>query len=399
MKFSKLKSLSKGVCMSATLELTEALIRCRSVTPNDGNCQKIIAERLKKLSFHIEHMRFQDVDNLWARHGNQGPLFVFAGHTDVVPPGPIEAWLSDPFTPEIRKGFLFGRGAADMKSGLAAMIIAAENFIKNHPNYHGSIGFLITSDEEGPSLHGTKKVVEVLKNRNEIMDYCIIGEASSHTRLGDQIRVGRRGSLHGKLTIFGKQGHVAFPDLAKNPIHVFAKALHELTKEKWDEGNEFFPATTFQISNIHAGTGAANVIPGTLEGVFNFRFSPTLTIEDIQQRVVHILEKNQLNFDLQWEVSGLPFLTKQGKLITATKDAIADILGIDPILSTGGGTSDGRFIAPLGTEVIELGPCNASVHQVDECVRVEDLDVLTKIYEKILENILDKTNIRTEPRP
>ncbi len=372
---------------SATLELTESLIRAPSVTPFDAGCQQIIAERLKKMGFHIEWLPFGDVQNLWARLGDKAPLFVFAGHTDVVPTGPIDQWTSDPFTPTTRDGFLYGRGAADMKSGLAAMMIAAENFIEKNPHFNGSIGFLITSDEEGASINGTKKVMEVLQNRNEKIDYCIIGEASSQYQLGDQIRVGRRGSLHGKLTIFGKQGHVAFPELAKNPIHLFASALHDLTKEKWDEGNAFFPPTSFQISNIHSGTNATNVIPGNLECLFNFRFSTALTVAEIQQRVMHILEKNQLDFDCQWDLSGNPFLTKQGKLMDATQSAIADVTGLTPVLSTGGGTSDGRFIAPTGTEVIELGPINASVHQIDEHVKIEDLEILTKIYEEILVNI------------
>lgn len=376
-----------GMTMSATLTLTEELIRCRSVTPNDAGCQNMIAQRLKRSSFVIEPMRFADVDNLWARYGNKAPLFVFAGHTDVVPPGPIEAWTSDPFQPEIREGFLYGRGSADMKSGLAAMIVAAENFIKKNPHFAGSIGFLITSDEEGPSIHGTQKVIEALKNRNEIPDYCVIGEASSQHLLGDQIRVGRRGSLSGKLKVYGKQGHVAYPHLAKNAIHLAAKPVLELTQEIWDEGNEFFPQTTFQISNIHSGTGAGNVIPGILEIDFNFRFGTAFTVESLQQRVVHILEKNHLEFDLQWDISGLPFLTKQGKLVSSVKSAIQELTGLDPVLSTGGGTSDGRFIAPLGTEVIELGPCNESVHQIDERVNIADLDMLTEIYERVLTNI------------
>lgn len=374
--------------MSKTLALTEELIRCPSLTPNDAGCQEIISERLAKLNFHIEKMPFADVSNLWARHGKASPLVVFAGHTDVVPTGPLTAWSSNPFEPTIRDGSLFGRGAADMKSGLAAMIVAAENFITKNPNYMGSIAFLITSDEEGPSIHGTQKVVETLMNRHEKMDYCIIGEATSDKFLGDQIRVGRRGSIGGKLSIYGKQGHVAFPQNAINPIHIAAPVLRELTTIKWDDGNEFFPPTTFQISNIHAGTGAANVIPGVLEILFNFRFGTTHTVSDLQNKVEKILENHELNFDLQWNISGMPFLTKQGKLISAVKQAIKELTELDTILSTGGGTSDGRFIAPTGTEVIELGPCNASVHQVDENVNVIDLDALTKIYERILEKLL-----------
>jgi succinyl-diaminopimelate desuccinylase len=370
------------------LELLKNLIRCASVTPNDAGCQDLIAERLKKIGFHIEKMRFGDVDNLWARFGNQSPLFVFAGHTDVVPPGPLHDWTSPPFEPTEREGFLYGRGAADMKSGLAAMIIAAENFIQKNPNFSGSIAFLITSDEEGPSINGTQKVIEVLEKRGEKIDFCIVGEASSEKILGDQIRVGRRGSLGGKLTIFGKQGHVAFPHLADNPIHAASNFLKELTTTKWDEGNEFFPPTTFQISNIHAGTGALNVIPGSLEIFFNFRFSTAVTTKELQQRVTTLLEKNKLNFDLEWNDSAQPFLTKQGKLIQVTQACIQKMANISPILSTGGGTSDARFIAPTGAEVIELGPINTSVHQVNEHVSISDLELLTTIHAEILSKIL-----------
>jgi succinyl-diaminopimelate desuccinylase len=380
--------LKKETYMSPTLELTKQLIRCASITPNDAGCQTIIAERLKTLGFHVENMRFEEVDNLWARYGTASPLMVFAGHTDVVPPGPLNAWSSDPFTPYEDNEFLYGRGAADMKSGLAAMIVAAETFIQQNKTFNGSIGFLITSDEEGPSINGTKKVVDALMNRQEKMDYCIIGEASSNQSLGDQVRVGRRGSLGGKLTIIGKQGHVAFPHLANNPIHSAATALRDLTTEIWDEGNEFFPATSFQISNIHAGTGALNVIPGIVEIHFNFRFSTAVSAEELQQRVMNILEKNHLNFEIQWNLSGHPFLTKQGTLIAATEVAIQEIVGLTPELSTGGGTSDGRFIAPTGTEVVEIGPCNASVHQVNEHVRITDLDKLMKIYLRVLEKLL-----------
>ncbi len=373
--------------MSATLSLTQKLIRCESVTPHDGGCQELIAERLKRLNFRSEPMKFHDVKNLWARHGTTSPLVVFAGHTDVVPPGPLDAWQSPPFEPSVRDGFLYGRGAADMKSGLAAMIVAAENFIQKNPSYKGSIAFLITSDEEGHSINGTKKVVEALVNRNEKMDYCIIGEASSDKLLGDQIRIGRRGSLHGKLTLLGKQGHVAFPDKAINPIHKIAPVIQALASTTWDEGNDYFPPTTFQISNIHSGTGAANVIPGTLELAFNFRFGTASSAEDLEKRVIQLLEKHELQFDLQWDLSSQPFLTKQGKLIDCVKKSIQELTKLDPVLCTGGGTSDGRFIAPTGTEVIELGPCNETVHQVNECVNVDDLDLLTQIYERILENL------------
>ena len=374
--------------MSTLLTLLQELIRRPSVTPNDAGCQAIISQHLASLGFKIETMRFNQVDNLWARHGRQAPLVVFAGHTDVVPPGPLEAWATDPFEPTLgNDGLLYGRGAADMKSGLTCMIMAATHFLQKNPNYTGSIAFLITSDEEGVSIDGTKKVVEALVKRNETMDYCIIGEATTNHQIGDQIRVGRRGSLSGKLIIYGKQGHVAFPDLAKNPIHLIAPTLQTLTTTIWDEGNSYFPATTFQISNIHAGTGANNVIPGQLEIQFNFRFSTAVTAEELQNRVTELLKKNQLEFNLQWDCSGQPFLTRQGKLISAVKKAIQETTGLETVLSTGGGTSDGRFIAPTGTEVIELGPCNASVHQVNEHVRIADLETLTTIYEKILDQL------------
>lgn len=373
--------------MSLILPLLLDLIRRPSITPDDAGCQEIISQRLKHFGFKIEPMRFNNVDNLWARHGTRAPLIVFAGHTDVVPPGPLNTWMTDPFEPQVRDGFLYGRGAADMKSGLAAMIIAAETFLQKNVHYAGSIAFLITSDEEGVSIDGTKRVVETLTQRNEKMDYCIIGEATSNSLVGDQIRIGRRGSLSGKLTLFGKQGHVAFPHLAKNPIHLLAPVLQELTTTLWDKGNQYFPPTTFQISNLHAGTGANNVIPGQLDMQFNFRFSTAVTVEELQQCVTKIVEKYSLEFDLQWDYSGQPFLTQQGKLISTVKQAIQDITGLDTVLSTGGGTSDGRFIAPTGTEVIELGPCNASVHQVNEHVRVADLDVLARIYERVLEQI------------
>lgn len=373
--------------MSATLDLTKSLISRPSVTPDDGGCQKIIGHRLMQLKFHIEPMRFGEVDNLWAIHGTEGPVVVFAGHTDVVPPGPREAWESDPFHPCTRDGLLYGRGAADMKSGLAAMVVATENFIQKNPSYPGRIAFLITSDEEGPSINGTQKVIAELVKRQEKIDYCIIGEASSEKLLGDQIRVGRRGSLHGKLTIHGKQGHIAYAHLASNPIHASFIALHDLVREPWDQGNEHFPPTSFQISNIHAGTGAANVIPGTLEVLFNFRFSSAVTVHELQEHVARILKRQKLNFSLQWELSGNPFLTKQGKLVTTAKEVIKELTGLNTILSTGGGTSDGRFIATTGAEVIELGPCNATVHQVNENVSVSDLDKLTLIYERLLEKL------------
>jgi succinyl-diaminopimelate desuccinylase len=377
----------KGTTTSETLALVKILIARRSLTPDDAGCQKIIADRLEKLNFKIENMRFGEVDNLWARLGTQSPLVVFAGHTDVVPTGALDAWQSDPFQPEIRADYLYGRGAADMKSGLAAMLVAAENFLQKTPLFPGSIAFLITSDEEGPSLDGTQKVVAALEARNEKIDYCIIGEAGSEKILGDQIRVGRRGSLHGILRVKGKLGHVAYPELGDNPIHKSVLALHELAQETWDEGNAYFPATTFQISNIHAGTGAANVIPGELTAHFNFRFSTAVTEAQLKQRVIKILTAHGLKFDLEWNLSGNPFLTQQGKLVKATQDSIKELTGLETVLSTGGGTSDGRFIAPTGAEVIELGPVNATVHQVNECIRVSDLDKLTRLYERILERL------------
>lgn len=373
--------------MPATLDLLKQLIACPSITPDDAGCQTIIAKRLETAGFQIEHMRFEDVDNLWARYGKDGPLLVFAGHTDVVPPGPMTAWSFDPFTPTEVDGFLYGRGSADMKSGLAAMIVAAENFIRLHPAFPGSIAFLITSDEEGRSVNGTKKVVEELVNRNEKMDYCVVGEASSENLLGDQIRIGRRGSMSGQVVIHGKQGHIAYPHLAENPIHGALSALKELTSIQWDRGNEFFPATSFQISNIHAGTGANNMIPGALEIMFNFRFSNVVTADDLQQRFTEVLMNHSLDFDLRWTLSGHPFLTKHGKLLEMTQQAIKDITGLETRLSTGGGTSDGRFIAAAQAEVIELGPINSTVHQANERVSISDLDPLTKIYQKIIEKI------------
>jgi succinyl-diaminopimelate desuccinylase len=374
--------------MSAVIDLLKHLISRPSITPNDAGCQELIANRLKKLGFNIEKMRFNQVDNLWARFGTESPLLVFAGHTDVVPPGQLSAWSSDPFTPSERDGFLYGRGAADMKGGLAAMIAAVESFLEQQTTLKGSIAFLITSDEEGPhNTDGTQKVIEKLQQRGEKIDYCIVGEASSDNLLGDQIRVGRRGSLSGKLSVYGKQGHIAYPHLAINPIHAAAPVISELAKVTWDEGNEFFPPTSFQISNIHGGTGAGNVIPGLLELHFNFRFSTASTVETLQQKVLLILEKNKLNFDLQWEPCSYPFLTKKGKFLQKVVESIKEIAGLDPILSTGGGTSDGRFIAPTGAEVIELGPINATAHQTNESINLNDLELLVQLYKKILDKI------------
>jgi succinyl-diaminopimelate desuccinylase len=373
---------------SDTLELSLQLLRQPSVTPIDHDCQNIMAERLAKIGFNIENMRFDDVDNLWARRGTESPVFCFAGHTDVVPTGQLDAWNSDPFLPSIRDGKLYGRGSADMKTALAAMVVASERFVKKHPNHKGSIAFLITSDEEGPSINGTVKVVETLEARNEKMTWCLVGEPSSTHQLGDIVKNGRRGSLNGVLTVQGKQGHVAYPHLAQNPIHLASKALNGLCEVVWDNGNEYFPATSFQISNIHSGTGATNVIPDTLEVTFNFRYSTEVTADLLKQRVMEILDQNQLNYHIDWTLSGLPFLTPVGELVTAAKKAIKNVTDVDTTLSTSGGTSDGRFIAPTGAQVLELGVLNATIHQINEHVNVADLEPLAEIYEQILENLL-----------
>src|SRR3990167_3894288 len=375
--------------LKAILTLAQSLIACRSITPHDADCQKTIGYRLEKAGFTVESMRFGNVDNLWARVGNQSPLILFAGHTDVVPPGELSTWTYPPFTPEIKEGYLYGRGATDMKGALAAMVIAAETFIKKHPDFKGSLGFLITSDEEGDGIDGTQRVIDILGKRGDKIDYCIIGEASSEKRVGDQIRIGRRGSLHGKLIVHGKQGHVAYPDRIINPIHQSLAALDALAKTEWDKGNEFFPPTSFQLTNIMSGTGAANVVPGQLEALFNLRFSTALTIDAIKERTEAILHQHGLHFDLRWQIGGEPFITKKGKLVTATQRAIKEITGLDSVSSTGGGTSDGRYIAPTGAEVVELGVLNATAHQIDERVRVEDLDTLARIYEKLLKILLD----------
>ena len=374
--------------MNDVLELTKQLIACHSVTPNDAGCQTILINRLNKIGFQCESMRFGEVDNFFARYGKEAPLIIFAGHTDVVPTGPETDWTSKAFEPTIRDDYLYGRGACDMKSALAAMIIAIEKFIEKNKKFSGSIAFLITSDEEGSSINGTKKVIEILQNRNEKIDYCLIGEPSSETLIGDQIRIGRRGSLHGKLTIHGKQGHVGHPHLAKNPIHLCLPALKELTEMEWDKGNEFFPFTTFQMTNVHSGTGATNVIPGHLEVLFNFRFSTATTIQALQERTEAILNQYELSYDLKWEVGGEPFLTDKSVLITAAQLAIKEITGLDPKLSTGGGTSDGRFIAKTGAKIIELGVSHQTAHQVNECVRIDDLKTLTRIYVRLLEILL-----------
>jgi len=374
--------------MSPTLALTLDLIRCPSVTPVDANCQELMIQRLEKIGFSVERLRFGDVDNFWARRGTTAPVLAFAGHTDVVPTGTLSAWHNDPFAPEIRDGVLYGRGAADMKGSLAAMVVACENFVAQHPNHQGSIAFLITSDEEGVAKDGTVKVVEYLEARQEKMTWCLVGEPSSSKAIGDVIKNGRRGSLNGVLKVIGIQGHVAYPQLADNPIHKVAPALAELTAEVWDNGNDFFPATSFQISNIHSGTGANNVIPADIDVVFNFRFSTEVTAEQLKERTEAILNKHGLKYDLAWSLSGQPFLTAKGELVAASVAAIKEVTGLDAELSTSGGTSDGRFIAPTGAQVLELGPINATIHKINECVNVADLDTLTKLYEGILVRLL-----------
>ena len=374
--------------MSDTLALTKELIARRSVTPEDAGCQTILAQRLQALDFRIEHLRFGEVDNLWARRGNTDPLFVFAGHTDVVPSGPETDWRHPPFTPTEDNGLLYGRGAADMKGSLAAMITATERFLDQHPDHHGSIAYLITSDEEGVAIDGTVKVVEWLQARNEKIDWCLVGEPTSSDKIGDVIKNGRRGSLGGVLTIRGVQGHVAYPHLAKNPVHLFSPALAELVAMEWDHGNEFFPPTTFQISNAQAGTGATNVIPGELQVVFNFRFSTEVTDAELRTRVETILNRHGLDYHIDWQLSGQPFLTPEGELVDASRQAIKSVCGYAAELSTSGGTSDGRFIAPTGAQVVELGPSNATIHKVDEHVTITELDTLSNVYQQILGNLL-----------
>ncbi|MGD8310062.1 MAG: succinyl-diaminopimelate desuccinylase [Chromatiales bacterium] len=374
--------------MSPTVDLAIALVARPSVTPEDAGCQDLMIGRLQTLGFRVERLRFGEVDNFWARRGNEPPLLALAGHTDVVPPGPPEAWTSPPFEPEIRDGVLYGRGAADMKGSLAAMVTAVEAFVGAHPDHRGSIGFLITSDEEGPARDGTVRVVDTLEGRGEKIDWCLVGEPSSRARLGDTAKNGRRGSINGFLTVYGRQGHVAYPDLAENPLHAFAPALAELCAERWDEGNAFFPPTGFQIANLNVGTGAENVIPGRLDAQFNFRFSTELTAERIKERVHEILDRGGFRYDLRWRLSGQPFLTPAGELVEAARAAVREETGLETELSTAGGTSDGRFIAPTGAQVLELGPVNASIHQVDECVAVEDLDRLSAVYRRILERLL-----------
>ncbi|MBZ2188410.1 succinyl-diaminopimelate desuccinylase [Alcanivorax sp. JB21] len=370
------------------LAYAQELIGRASVTPDDAGCQAWLADKLAALGFQCEHLRFGDVDNLWARRGDAAPVLAFAGHTDVVPTGDLAAWTSDPFRPEIRDGLLYGRGAADMKSSIAAMLVAVEDFIADHADHQGSIAFLITSDEEGPSVDGTVKVVETLEARNEKITWCLVGEPSSSDTFGDVIKNGRRGSLGARLEVKGIQGHVAYPHLARNPVHQVAPALAELAAEQWDEGNDFFPATSFQISNIHAGTGATNVVPGTCEVIFNFRFSTALTADDLKARTVAILDRHGLEYALTWTLSGQPFLTEPGELVNAAVAALRDATGRETLLSTAGGTSDGRFIAPTGAQVLELGPVNASIHKIDECTPVAELGPLAQAYHGILTRLL-----------
>ena len=377
---------------SPTFELTRQLIARASVTPADGDCQQVIGERLAKIGFRLEQMNFGDgaerVQNLWARRGKSGPVLCFAGHTDVVPTGPLDQWHSDPFVPTIRDGKLYGRGAADMKTSLAAMVVACEEYVAANPAHAGSIAFLLTSDEEGVAINGTVKVCAALKARGELLDYCVVGEPTAVDRLGDTIKNGRRGSMSGRLTVKGVQGHIAYPHLAKNPVHLAAPALAELVSTVWDQGNEYFPPTAWQVSNIHAGTGASNVIPGHATIDFNFRFCPESTIDSLQARVHALLDRHCLDYDLAWSVSGKPFMTPRGTLVAALGDSVAQATGVQAELSTTGGTSDGRFIIDICREVAELGPVNASIHQLNEHVEIAAIDRLKDIYRGTLERLL-----------
>jgi succinyl-diaminopimelate desuccinylase len=377
--------------MSATLLLTQQLIARPSLTPLDEGCLHIIGQRLEKIGFMLEKIRCGEVDNLWARRGNSGKLLCFAGHTDVVPTGPVDQWHSDPFTPSIRDGMLYGRGAADMKGSLAAFVTSIEKFVAAHPNHENSIALLLTSDEEGVAVDGTVRVVEALRTRQEKMDYCIVGEPTAVSKTGDTIKNGRRGSLSGNLTVKGLQGHIAYPHLVKNPIHLAAPAIAELAATVWDEGNEYFPPTSWQISNIHGGTGATNVVPGSVEIIFNFRFSTASSVEGLKAKVHAILDKHELQYELDWSLSGKPYLTPRGNLVEAVSSAIKQVTGIDSELSTTGGTSDGRFIADICPQVLELGPVNATIHKLNECVSVADLDILAEIYFLTMENLLVKS--------
>jgi succinyl-diaminopimelate desuccinylase len=375
--------------MSETIKLLKELVSCVSITPNDAGCQNLITKRLEKLDFICKHLHYGDVDNLWAKRGNSKKIFVFAGHTDVVPSGNLDNWHTNPFEPTEKNGYLYGRGTADMKVGIAAMVTACERFFTQYPENHDiSVAFLITSDEEGDAVNGTVKVLEYLKNNNEHITWCVIGEPSSKNKVADEIKNGRRGSLNAKLTIQGIQGHVAYPHLAKNPIHEFAPVLTELCAIKWDNGNEFFPATSMQISNINAGTGITNIIPAQLELLINWRYSSELTHIQIQQKFTEFLEKYKIKYSVKWNLSGKPFLTANGNLLDISQAAIKKICGYDSKLSTSGGTSDGRFIAQTGVQVLEIGTINATIHKANECVKITDIDILSKIYEEILKGIV-----------
>ncbi|WP_078082919.1 succinyl-diaminopimelate desuccinylase [Microbulbifer mangrovi] len=374
--------------MTPTVKLTCDLISKKSVTPEDAGCMELMLERLEKIGFKTEHLRFGDTDNFWSVRGEEGPLFAFAGHTDVVPTGPEENWQYPPFEPQVVDGMLYGRGAADMKGSLAAMVVACEEFVAAHPDHKGRIALLITSDEEGPAKHGTVKVVEWLEERGEKIDWCLVGEPSSTTLAGDVIKNGRRGSLGLELTVFGIQGHVAYPHLAENPVHKLAPALAELAAEEWDQGNDFFPATSFQVSNINGGTGATNVIPGDVKVACNWRFSTETTAEQLESRARAIFDKHGLKYEANFNLSGQPFLTAEGPLVESAQVAIRKVTGRETELSTAGGTSDGRFIAPTGAQVVELGPVNATIHKVDECVKADDLDLVKDMYREILAGLL-----------
>ena len=374
--------------MNKTLELAKSLISQASVTPDDNGCQSIMIERLKKIGFEIHPLKFGDVDNFWATRGNSGPIFAFAGHTDVVPAGNEDAWNTSPFEPTIKGDYLYGRGAADMKGGLASMVTATENFVQDNPNHNGTIAFLITSDEEGVAINGTVKVMDYLNENDTKIDYCLLGEPSSTSVTGDVIKNGRRGSLNGVINVNGQQGHVAYPHLAKNPIHFIAPALNDLCLQEWDSGNEYFPATSFQISNFHSGGGVTNVVPGEAKVMFNFRYSTETTKEELMAKVHAILDNHKIDYTLDWHHSGDPFLTPVGDLVSACVSAIEETKDITPELSTSGGTSDGRFIAQEGTQVVELGPVNATIHQINESILVKDLEDLSSIYTKVLTRIL-----------
>lgn len=376
--------------MSKTLALAKALIERKSITPSDDGCQAILVDRLKPLGFNIETIHQNGVTNFYARKGSASPLLVFAGHTDVVPPGPIDLWDSDPFIPTEKEGKLFGRGAADMKTSLAAFITSIEDFLEQHPNHQGSIGLLITSDEEGVATDGTFRLVEMLKKRNETIDYCIVGEPTSNQNFGDTVKNGRRGSLSAKLIVKGIQGHIAYPEKIKNPIHEIAPAIDALVKTTWDNGNEYFPQTSWQISNINAGTGATNVVPGHVEVLFNFRYSTSNTADDLKVKVENILKEHHLDFSIDWSHSGKPYLTKKGYLVDVLNDSINEMIGISPDISTTGGTSDGRFIADICNQVVEFGPLNESIHKINEHVFLEHIDLLKNIYQRALEKILIK---------